>query len=54
MIKRANDNFLNAWKDFPGSNIFKYALSLMDTPVKEILRLVTALDQVYMQKIFGL
>jgi len=24
MIKQANDNFLNAWKDFPGSNFVKY------------------------------
>ena len=24
MIKQANDNFLSAWKEFPGSNFVKY------------------------------
>ena len=29
MIKRANDNFLNAWKDFPGSNFIKYSFVMI-------------------------
>ena len=29
MIKRANDNFLNAWKDFPGPNFIKFSFVII-------------------------
>jgi len=29
MINKANELFLEKWKDFPGSNIFKYALVII-------------------------
>ena len=29
MISKANSRFLEMWKDFPGSNIFKYAFVII-------------------------